>query len=305
MTKRPTPISVTVLGRGVRAAALTRALAADNVVTVWGGDGAAVETTSIRRAESMETAVERAALVVVCVDDYAAATRVLHRAEPYLSSCDVVNLTSGTSAQAEELAGWVGERGARYLDGALMAHPEHVGKPETVLVYSGSAEAFVDHRRVLEQLGSATYLGADPGTAALYDVAMLNFAWATLLGYLYSAALLRSAEVRAATVAPLLNHWLSTTISSVITDYAHQIDEGAYPGDEEWLELDAPLMDHLVEAVEDRGISTELPHLIRSLTRRGIEDGHGADSFASLIESIARSGSTVEDSRRAESGGTA
>ncbi|MDO3650445.1 NAD(P)-dependent oxidoreductase [Nocardia mangyaensis] len=289
MTKRPTPTSVTVLGRGVRAAALTGVLAADNVVTVWGDESAVVETHSVRRAESMETAVERAALVVVCVDDYAAATRVLHRAEQYLRSRDVVNLTSGTSAQAKQLAGWVGERGARYLDGALMAHPEHVGKPETVLVYSGSADAFADHRPVLEQLGSTTYLGTDPGTAALYDVAMLSFAWATLLGYLHTAALLRSAEVRAVAVAPLLNHWLSTTVTSVITDYAHQIDEGKYPGDEEWLELDAPLMDHLVEAAEDRGISTELPRLIRSITRRGIEDGRGADSFASLIESIVSS----------------
>ncbi|WSY59493.1 hypothetical protein OH799_24915 [Nocardia sp. NBC_00881] len=110
-----------------------------------------------------------------------------------------------------------------------MAHPEHVGKPETVLVYSGSEELFAHHERLLGQLGSATYLGPDPGTAALYDVAVLNFAWATLIGYLYSAALLRTAEVRATTTTPLLNHWMSTTIASVIADYAQQIDNGRTP----------------------------------------------------------------------------
>lgn len=182
------------------------------------------------------TAAEGAELMVVCVEDYEAAVRILGRAEPYLGSRDLVNVTSGTEAQARRLAAWVDARGGRYLDGALMAHPEHVGKPETMLVYSGSHEVFARHERLLGQLGGATYLGPDPGTAALYDVAMLNFAWATLTGYLYSAALLRTAGVRATGTAPLLTHWMSATITSVVTDYAEQIDNGRYPGDEEWLD---------------------------------------------------------------------
>ncbi|UAK32168.1 NAD(P)-dependent oxidoreductase [Nocardia asteroides] len=278
--RTPTGTSVTVLGRGVRAAALAEALTMHNAVTFW-------DEHDDAQANSLHAALDAAALVVVCVDDYDAAAGILGRAEQHITSRDLVNVTSGTDAQARRLAAWVAERGGRYLDGALMAHPEHVGKPETVLVYSGSEELFARHEPLLGQLGSATYLGPNPGTAALYDVAMLNFAWATLVGYLYSAALLRTAEVRAASTAPLLNHWMSTTIASVIADYAQQIDNGRYPGDEEWLELDAPLMDHLIHAARQRGINTELPQLIRSLTHRGIEAGHGRDSFASLIETIA------------------
>ncbi|MEV0105252.1 hypothetical protein AB0H42_02790 [Nocardia sp. NPDC050799] len=102
----------------------------------------------------------------------------------------------------------------------------------------------------------------------------------------YSAALLHTAEVPATTTTPLLNHWMSTTIASVIADYAEQIDNGRYPGDEEWLELDAPLMDHLIQVARVRGVNTDLPQLVKSLTDRGIEAGHGRDSFASLIEVI-------------------
>lgn len=79
---------------------------------------------------------------------------------------------------------------------------------------------------------------------------------------------------------------MSTTLTTVIADYARQIDNGKYPGDEEWLELDAPLMDHLVLAAEEHGLGTALPRLVRSLTRQGIEAGYGRDSFASLIEII-------------------
>ncbi len=285
--RTPTGTSVTVLGHGVRAAALAEALAMHNAVTFWAEHDDGAHPPSVSRADAPHAALDGACLVVLCVDDYDAAAEILRRAERHIETRDVVNLTSGTGVQARELAAWVAERGGRYLDGALMAHPEHVGKPETVLVYSGSEELFAQHETLLGQLGGASYLGRDPGTAALYDLAMLNFAWATLIGYLYSAALLRTAEVRATTTAPLLNHWMSHTIASVIADYARQIDNRRYPGDEEWLELDAPLMDHLVQAARDRGIDTALPRLIKSLTHKGIDAGHGKDSFASLIEIIA------------------
>ncbi len=70
----------------------------------------------------------------------------------------------------------------------------------------------------------------------------------------------------------------------MITDYARQVDDHRYPGDQEWLELDAPLMDHLIDAVRARGLDTALSELIKSLTDRVIDAGHGRDSFASLVK---------------------
>ena len=282
-------VRITVIGLNARGAALASALAAaGNTVTVWDEPGRPGEehvAAGASRAGSPEAAFAAAALIILCVEDYEAARRVLERADRHAVQVhDVVNLTSGTSAQARETATRLANGGGRYLDGALMAHPEHVGRHDTVLVYSGSEEVFDRHAAVLGQLGGATYLGPDAGIAALYDLAMLNFAWATLTGFLHTAALLGTARVQAGTVAPLLRHWLSTTVTEVITDYARQVDAREYPGDEEWLELDAPLMDHLVHACEEHGLDTALPRLIRALTSRGIAAGHGRDSYASLIE---------------------
>ncbi|MGO1054649.1 NAD(P)-dependent oxidoreductase [Crossiella sp. CA198] len=228
-------------------------------------------------------AVEGAGLVVVCAAEHGELEVLLARE---LGGVDLVNLTSGTSAEARQAAELVRARGGRYLDGALMAHPEHVGKPETVLVYSGDAEVFQRHRAVLARLGEANYLGADPGTAALYDVALLNFAWATLIGYLQTAALLGADGVPAAAVTPMLTRWLRSTVVEVIEDYATQLDAGTYPGEQEWLELDAPLMGNLVRASVERGLDPGLPRLVESLTARGIAAGFGRDSFASLVEVI-------------------
>ncbi|WP_194818017.1 NAD(P)-binding domain-containing protein [Nocardia sp. XZ_19_385] len=272
----PTTPSVTILGQGVRAAGLARILADHTLVTVWD------ENSDVR----VQAAVTSAAVILLCTDDPEAAARILTHADPHLASRDVVNLTSSTESQVRQLATQVTARGGRYLGGALMGHPEHVGRSETVLVYSGSPDLFQQHRQVLETLGSATFLGSDPATATLYETAMLNFAWATLVGYLHSAALLRTADIPAMTMTPLLTHWMSTTIAPVISDYAQQIDGRRYPGAEEWLELDAPLMDHLIQTAEERGVDPRLPQLVRSLTRAGIAAGFGAQSFASLIEIV-------------------
>ncbi|MEV6279961.1 hypothetical protein [Nocardia sp. NPDC051832] len=279
----PTTTSVTVLGDGVRAAALARVLTDHATVIVWGEQ--APWLPRVVRADTARAAMA-SSVILMCADNPEDATRILAEALPHVTARDVVNLTSGTDAQARRLAAQVTERGGRYLHGALMGHPEHVGKSDTVLVYSGSPELFHQHHGLLVTLGSATYLGPDPSTATLYETAMLAFAWATLTGYLHSAALLRTAEIPATTTAPLLTHWMSTTIASVITDYAQQIDNRRYPGEEEWLELDAPLMDHLIQTADQRGIDSRLPKLISSLTRAGISAGSGLESFASLIEII-------------------
>lgn len=287
---RPLDVPVAVIGLNPRGAALARALAAgDHHVLVWDEDVPAAELApGVRAAEDLRTVFSAAGVVVLCVEDYATAGRLLDQAGPGLVDHDLVNLTSGSSAQADELAERVTAQGGRYLDGALMAHPEHVGNPETVLVYGGSEPTFRRVEPLLTRFGQAHYLGPEAGTAALYDAAMLNFAWATLTGFLYTAALLRSGGISAVSVAPLLTRWMGTTVADVITDYAEQVDHGRYPGDEEWLELDHPLMGHLIAAHEERGLDAGLPQLVEELTARGIDAGHGSESFASLIEVIGR-----------------
>lgn len=251
-----------VIGTNPRAAAIAAALAVPATDTVAG----------------------HADLVVVCVEDYSLVPRLP-------GDADIVNLTSGTSEDAARTADLFP---GRYLDGALMAHPEHVGRPETVIVYSGSPDVFARTEKQLARLGSATYLGPAAGTASLYDAAMLNFAWATLTGYLQTAALLTSEGVAARAFTPMLNEWMRTTVAAVIDDYADQIDTGQYPGDEEWLELDEPLMRDLITVTEQRGMDAALPKVVQDLTARGIAAGHGAESFASLVEVIRGGGPGAE-----------
>ncbi|GAA3659435.1 hypothetical protein GCM10022224_023590 [Nonomuraea antimicrobica] len=99
---------VAVIGTNPRGAALARALAAAGKnVMVW--DAAGPETGAPQGtswAGSARAAVATASVVLLCVDDYGAVRRVLGQAAPYVAARDVVNVTSGTSAEAEEVAAW-------------------------------------------------------------------------------------------------------------------------------------------------------------------------------------------------------
>lgn len=285
----PTVGPIAVLGLNARGMAIAAALAHAGAEVVVSDLADSADSSlipdSVTSADSVDAALAAtstgARLLVLCAEDYGVLEQL---PSDSLSSLDIVNVTSGTSEQAQQIAARVEALGGRYLDGALMAHPEQVGRAETVLVYSGSDEVFRRRESVLATLGRTIYLGSDAGIASLYDVAMLNFAWATLLGYIQAATLLATAGISAATVTPMMTDWLKTTVVEVIDEYAGQIDARSYPGDEEWLELDAPLMEHLIQATEERGLDAALPRLIESITAKGITAGHGKESFASLTE---------------------
>jgi 3-hydroxyisobutyrate dehydrogenase-like beta-hydroxyacid dehydrogenase len=78
-------------------------------------------------AASVLEAVDAAQVIIVNVSDYSA-TAALLRSDAVASAIRgklVVELTSGTPHGAREAGHWAVERGASYLDGAIMATQTH------------------------------------------------------------------------------------------------------------------------------------------------------------------------------------
>ncbi|MEV4396372.1 NAD(P)-binding domain-containing protein [Nonomuraea sp. NPDC049607] len=286
MTKdRRTP--VTVVGLGLMGEALAGAFLRDGrPTTVWNRTAARADRLVERgavRAGSAREAVAAAPLVVVCLTGYDAVREVLDPLADVLEGRVLVNLTSGTSAEARDTAGWVARHGGAYLDGAIMTTPAAVGSPEAALLYSGPRSAFDPHEPALRSLGGATYLGADHGLSALYDVGVLSLMWNILNGFLQGAALLGAAGVEAAAFAPVAKNGVET-VAGWLADYARQIDEGAHPATDSTLDTHVAAMDHLVHESESHGVDAELPRFIRALAGRAVAAGHGDQGYTALIE---------------------
>ncbi|GHF38259.1 3-hydroxyisobutyrate dehydrogenase [Streptomyces mashuensis] len=283
---------VTVLGLGSMGSALAGSfLSAGHQVTVWNRTAARAEPLVARGAAAAATAGEAVAaapLVVACVLDYDALRTLLAGHEAALAGRTLVNLTSGSPEQARETAAWAAGHGIAYLDGAIMNTPPHIGAPGTMLLYSGDPAALARHHDTLAALGDPVDLGEDAGRAGLYDTALLGLMWATLGGWLHGVALAAADGVPATEFTPVANRWLSGAVAGFLSAYAPQTDARSYPGDDATLDVHLAAMQHLLHASRDRGVDTALPELFARQTERAIAAGHGADSYARLIEVIAK-----------------
>jgi len=279
---------VTVLGLGDMGTALATAfLAAGHRTTVWNRTAARADPLVAKgaaRADTVAEAVRANELVVVCLLDYRSVRDVLGALDGEPAGRVLVNLTNGTPAQAREMSAWAAQRGAEYLDGGIMAVPPMIGTPASFLLYSGSRDAFDSHQAVLDLLGASHYLGADPGSAALHDIALLSGMYGMFMGVLHAFALVGTEGVRARAFAPMLSGWL-TSMGGFVHGAAEQIDKGDYSlGVVSNLAMQAASYDNLVIAAREQGISPELLAPLGPLMKRRVGAGHGVEDLTGVIE---------------------
>ncbi|MFI6788819.1 NAD(P)-dependent oxidoreductase [Nonomuraea sp. NPDC050383] len=282
---------VTVIGLGLMGRALAGAfLKAGHPTTVWNRTTSKADqlvAEGARPAPTVGDALEASSLTIICVTDYQVMYELLGTSDVEPDGKMLINLTSGDSAQAREAARWAEQRGARYLDGAIMAIPPAIGTAEAVILHSGRRPDFEEHRSTLDALGTVTYLGADHGLASLYDVAGLAMMWSVLNAWLQGTALLRTAGVDAVTFAPFARQ-IAAGVAEWLPGYAEQIDSGSFPAEVSALETDARAMAHLIEESEAVGVNAELPKLIKAMADRSIAAGHGGEQYPVLIEEFSR-----------------
>ncbi|TLG10879.1 NAD(P)-dependent oxidoreductase [Nocardia cyriacigeorgica] len=289
MTNNATPVSI--LGLGLMGQALARAFRkAGHPTTVWNrtpGKADELVAEGARLAPTVADAIAADSLTIICVSDYPAMYDLLGASE--LEGATLLNLTSGDSAQAREAARWAEQRGAHYLEGAIMAIPQAIGTADAVILHSGPEKVFEKHRSTLEALGSVTYLGPDHGLASLYDVAGLAMMWSVLNAWLQGTALLRTAGVDAATFAPFAQQ-MAAGVAGWLPGHAEQIDQNSFDTEVASLDTHVRTMAHLIEECEAAGINAELPTLIKSMADRSVAAGRGGQEYAVLIEEFAKPG---------------
>ncbi|GAB3254326.1 NAD(P)-dependent oxidoreductase [Kineosporia babensis] len=222
--------------------------------------------------------------LVACLFDHLSVHESLDPIADDLRGHVLINLTTTTPGQARELAAWAARHGIAYLDGAIMAVPEMIGGPGAVVLYSGRAEVFEQHRDLLQLWGEARYFGADAGLASLYDLAMLSGMYQMFAGFLHGAAMVADAQVPAVEFAQLQAPFLAT-MTQGLADYAQTVDARDYtaPGQQS-LRFTETALAALEQASGEAGVGTQTLHPVRRLVRNQIESGHGEHGTARIYE---------------------
>jgi 3-hydroxyisobutyrate dehydrogenase-like beta-hydroxyacid dehydrogenase len=285
---------VTVLGLGAMGRALAGAfLAAGHATTVWnrspGRDDELVARGAVR-APSLRAAIDASPLVIACVLDAAATREIVEPVVDALAGRVLVNYSSDTPERARELATWAGEHHIELLDAAIMVPTAVIGQPEALVLYSGSSQAFGSHRSTLEALGgSPRYLGTDTRMAALYDLALLDLFYSSMIGFVHGLALVGADGVSAAQFMPLAHEFFAL-LPGMAATIAAAVDQGEHPGTFDNVRMEAAGLAHIVDAAHARGIDTRTVVAAKSIFDDAVAAGHGNESFSSIIEVLRRAG---------------
>ena len=260
-----------------------------------------LEALGAKIAASVAAGVHAADVVIVNVLDYAASDALL-RSEPVASVLPgktIVQLTSGSPRLAREEAAWVEAHGADYLDGAIMATPDYIGKPETTLLYSGSREAFDTHRNVLLALGGGTcHVGPLPGQASALDTALLTQMWGGLFGALQGMAVAESEGLSLKTFRTYLSAF-KPIVDGALFDLVDRTNARRFDGDEATLAsvgAHYSAFQHLLEACGERELDAAIPRAMHGIFQRALAKGRQDADFASLAPLLRNSGSVSEAS---------
>ncbi|MFJ8144419.1 NAD(P)-dependent oxidoreductase [Streptomyces sp. NPDC096048] len=279
---------LTVLGTGAMGTALVRAwLAAGHPVTVWNRTPARAEALAADGATVAASAAEAVAasrLVIACLLDDASVGEAIDGAG--LSGRDLVNLTTGTPAQGRARAAWAKERGARFLDGGIMAVPPMIGDADSggYVFYSGSPALFEEHRDTLAVPAGTRYVGEDAGFAALHDVALLSAMSGMFAGITHAFALIGPEDIAPKDFAPLLVSWLGAMTGSAHLA-AEQLASGDYGKDVvSNLAMQVAGNATLLRTAEEQGVSPELLTPYMALMERWLAEGHGEEDTTGMVE---------------------
>lgn len=282
--------SISVIGLGAMGTALAGALIdTGNTVTVWNRTPARADALAARgasRAETVTEAIAASDVVILCLTDYPAVDATLADLGAAIADKTIVNLTNGRPDEVRAIAARLGEQGARYLDGGIMATPPMIGTPHAFILYSGERAAFEDAEALLATFGQNHYLGEEPVLAAVSDLALLSAMYGLFGGYLHATALAGSVGFTAKQFLPLVEPWLAAMMTA-LPDYAERIDSGEHARDVmSNLQMQSVAISNIVAASRSQGIDPAFMEPIERLAKKRLAGGFGGDEISGIIEAM-------------------
>jgi len=279
-------MKVSEIGLGHMGAALARSfLASGREVTVWNrtaSKAAALEAAGAAIAPSAEAAVVASDVVVVCLLDYAASDAVVRSGAvaEALRGKTLIQLSTGTPADARAAGAWAAENEIVYLDGAIFGLP---GAEGCRIFCSGPADTFERCRALLAgPAGEAVHVGAPIGNANALDEAILIQYEGILCSHLQAISMCE-AEGLSLEVFESFATWLHDLYGPHVDYPLGKIRAGRFgPGDETPLSIWVAAIAQHARFAREAGIDPTFADALLRLGRKAMEAGHSDEEFAAV-----------------------
>ena len=207
---------------------------------------------------------------VVCIDNYGATRRLIEEAgllDP-LSGRTLVQLSTGTPAEARGLSSWLATHGVNMLDGAILPYPDGIGAVNAQILFAGSAGLYKSCKPILDCLGGdLRHVSEEVGAAAVLDMALLTHQLSNYLGVWHGA---RACEAEGLGVDMFASVLPPDDPAAHLAWRIHNTD---YDNPGATLEVWNAALGRIVEHARTAKINREIPDLISGLIRRAIAFG--------------------------------
>jgi 3-hydroxyisobutyrate dehydrogenase-like beta-hydroxyacid dehydrogenase len=235
-----------------------------------------------------DEAIAASPLIVTCVYDYHAMKNILHglKNQAALAGKTIINFTTGSPKEADEMETWLNAHQAGYINGALQVAPDQMGLPDTTILLSGDPSVYSRHQDTLKVFGgNLKYLGIKALLAAAMDLATLSWLYGSYVGLLHGVGLCQKSGLDLDAFKDILGE-----ITPGFTEFfKHQIGvikEKDFAISQSPLAISVSATQRIYEAARDYQLNTEFLSVVNGFLQTADRNGLGNKELASLIEII-------------------
>lgn len=281
---------VSIIGLGPMGSAIARVLAQRGTsITIWNRTkerAAPLVDAGARLASSVADAVRASSVVLVCIVDYAATDALLRSEElaPLLAGKTVVQLSTGSPREAREAQAWMHERGASYLDGAILAVPSQMGSAVSTLLVCGEQRAYRKAEPILSgMVGRLRYVGARVEAAAALDLGVLSHMYGALFGFYHGVRIAEAEGTDCAELGALI-HEIAPALAEMVKHEADILRDRRFAQPENTLGSSARVLRMMVSQAHDARIDGSFPAFASALFERALRAGYGDEALAAVVK---------------------
>jgi len=286
---------ITFIGLGAMGAKVSSAFLENGCeLTVWNRSPQKADplvTLGAKHAASIEEAIDASSIIMICIDNYSTSHKVLstESVKPLLSGKTVVQMSTGTPAEANDSEIWISQHGGELVAATIMVYPISIGKPEGQILVSGPESTYRDCEKYFKYLGGdIRYLGSNIGAAAALNIATLARLVANTIGIIHGVHVCESEGVNLdefTDMFPVGDR--AQTIVKAVTSGVFTVDGGAS------VDVAAGTVNSLQSQANEIGINCEFPNFAMDLLQRAIDAGYREEDTASLIKILRRDSNDV------------